>query len=504
MDYDLQRTVLERYRVVCDTVISQEEVMESIVPDAFPDVSRIISASGNGFLTAKQAGEGSARLSGSLSIIVLYVPEGESMPRSLALTLPFQCTGDCPQLKESCQIHASILSVAAEARLMNPRKLLVKAELKLGLKAYGRESREVTCDLSGRTDDTVERLLTEREDYGITAVLEKPFLFSDTLRQSSSKPPMEELLYCHAEQGGLDAKYIGKKLVCKGEVLLSVVYRSGSEVIPARFELPYSQILDLEGGFDEGEPEVEAQLKSADCILKDGELEVAVEMLLQAALWSHQKVTLLSDLYSTSAALDVERGTSRLCTAAEHGVRRESGRQFCESGIPAKQVVVCQASVGPLTAQPGGGVMHYQGDALVQILYLSEDDALCGVEYTVPISCEVELPEGCICVCRCRPVGEALAVPVTGGLEVRLEAEFSWTVTRYEPVPCVTSIRQSAAAAPDAPRPSVIIRMVGQGETLWEIAKSCGSTIGDICTANELSAPTPAPGTVLLIPTRRA
>lgn len=503
MELDLQRTRLEGYRSVLDTVLTQEETMDSIVPDAFPDVSRIICAYGDAFVTMKQAGEGSAKITGNIGITVLYVPEGESVPRALTLNLPFQSVGDAPQIREDCLVHAAVLSARADARLINPRKLFLKAEIKLRLKVYAMESREVTCDLAGGGDEAMQKQKREYRNCAVAAVLEKPFLFSDTLRPSASKPAMEELLYCRAEPAALDAKYIGKKLVCKGEVQLSVLYRSGSELVPIRFELPFSQVLELDGAFEEGDPEVTAVLKNTDCHLRDGELDVAVEALIQASLWSQRTVTLLSDVYNTATALDAERGQSALCTMAERGVRRETARQFCESGIPAKQVLHCAMALGGLSNQRQEGGMHYSTDACVDVLYLSEDDALCGVSYTIPISCDMELPSDCGCACHCRPAGEIVAVPVTGGLEIRLEAEFFWTMTRVESIPCVTAVRQGAVRGGTEPRPSVVIRMVHKNETLWDIAKACGSTMEDICAANQLPSETLATGAILLIPTRR-
>ena len=59
MDMELQRMVMEGYRPVSQGMFSQEETLESIVPDAFPDISRIVSAVGKVFLKDKELGEGS-------------------------------------------------------------------------------------------------------------------------------------------------------------------------------------------------------------------------------------------------------------------------------------------------------------------------------------------------------------------------------------------------------------------------------------------------------------
>ena len=143
----------------------------------------------------------------------------------------------------------------------------------------------------------MEKLLTTRKCSVIPDVAEKVFTFSDVLRPPASKPEMEELLLYRAELGTMDAKFIGKKLVLKGDIQLVTLYRGGEELIPVRFELPYSQILDLGTVPDEAEPDVAVTLKSVDCRLRDGELEVTMEALAQAALWVQQPVTLISDAY---------------------------------------------------------------------------------------------------------------------------------------------------------------------------------------------------------------
>ena len=67
---------------------------------------------------------------------------------------------------------------------------------------------------------------------------------------------LEELLLYRAELGAADAKFIGKKLVLKGDVQLCALYRSGEGLNQARFELPFSQILDMGELPEEAEPEV--------------------------------------------------------------------------------------------------------------------------------------------------------------------------------------------------------------------------------------------------------
>ena len=502
MDMELQRMTIEGYRCVSQGMFTQEETLESIVPDACPDISRVVSAVGKVFLKDKELGEGSLRLSGTARVTVLYIPEGDGAPRSLEVTIPFQCVRDDARFHAGCPVLATVQAAWADARTINPRKILVRINLAVWAAAYQQECRELSCDIHCGEGAGIEKLLTSRKCSVISDVVEKTFTFSDVLRPPASKPEMEELLLCRSELGAVDAKFIGKKLVLKGDIQLIVLYRGGEGLTPVRFELPYSQILDLGTASDEAEPEVAVTLKSVDCRLRDGELEVTVEALAQAALWARQTVAVLSDAYCLKQSVDVERTRPQLCTMAERSGRRETARTLCESGIPARQVLDCAVAVTSVTSAPVEGGVEFTAQAAATVLYLSEDGALCGVDVDIPVSCRAEAPADCACSCTCRPMGEATAVPVTGGLEVRFEAEFAWTTLREEQVNCVTELKPSAVQEAVV-RPSVVIRRVERGEALWDIATACGSTVEDICGANGLTAGEAAEGTLLLIPARR-
>ena len=503
MELELQHQTLEGYRTILDAPLAQEETLECIVPDALPDASRIVCAVGRAFLRGRQVSAGSVRLSGTARVTVLYIPEGQDVPVAMDTELPFQCVRDDPKVQEGCLVHAQAGVTQADAQALNPRKLLIRVGLAFQVRVYQRELREITCDAGEGGQAGLEKQLTQAVDHVVAQVLEKPFLFSDVLRPPASRPELESLLCCRPQLGPVEGKAIGKKLICKGEIHLAVLYLSGGAICTQGFDLPFSQIFDLELPTEDAMPQLCVALGNVQCALQEGELAVSVEAVAQAVLWVQQPVTLMSDAYCTGCPLDVERGPLTLCARAEQGERREAARQFCESGIPARQVLDCSACVESREEQWENGVLCARVQLRVQVLYLSEDGAPCAVSYAMPGACEIPVPEGEVCRWQCVPVGEVSAVPVTGGLEVRCELEFCWQLTRQERISCVLSMKPGAVAAAQLPRPSLTIRMVGAGDTLWEIAKSCGSTIQDIRAANDLTSETVEGGTLLLVPIHR-
>ena len=501
MELDLRQTVLERYCTVLETVVSREETSESIVPDALPDAARLISVDCTACINGKECTAGTVRLTGTLMITALYLPDGGGDVTAMTVKQPFQCGCDTPQISADCQAQAAVLSAAGSGKLLNPRKLFLKGELRVLLRVYAPEQSSVSCAMADEGQDIQQRCQTCL-DHAAVAVLEKPFLFSDVLRPSASKPPMETLLSAEVRTGVLDVKYIGRRLICKGVMTLSALYSTAGQTSCAEFELPYSQVMDFEGSFEEGEPDPLIALQSVSCRLADGELEVTVEALLQAVLWCSRQVTALCDLYSTKTALDTEYCSSTLCTYRTRESRHESVRQFCPLDVPAKQVLRCTAAVLSLEEKNGAEGFRYEAEAELTALCLSESGALYSTTCLLSVVCAPESGQTYAhhCCCSCTDAG---AVPVTGGLELRLEAEFIVVTEQREALQTVSSVRESGRPRSSLPRPAVILRPVRSGEMLWDIAKACGAAIADICAVNQLESEEVQSGQRLLIPACR-
>ncbi len=502
MDMELQNTRLGGYRPVYQALLRQEETLESIVPDALPDVSRIVQATGSVLLRQKETVDGSVRVTGNVRTSVLYLPEDGGAACCLTLNIPFLCSGDHPAVHSGCQAQVSARVLTADAQLLNPRKVLARVELAVEVTAWAEEEAEVCTQLDCGEDKTVQTLVETYRDFVAVDVAEKSFSFSDVLRLPSSRPAMEQLLSACVSLCCSEAKVIGKKLVVKGDAVLTALYRCADGVSSARFEMPFSQIVEVKAGDEDCSILAQAALTGMDCALRaEGELEISIEALLQTVVRQEREVSLLADLYSVSQPLETAREKAELCSLAEQGGRRVLARQFCEAAVPAKQTIDCRLAVGEMEKSPAGeNGCAMTAKTYAQILYLSEDDSLCAVSCAVPVACEVPVQEGDRCVCRCVPVGEVSATPVTGGLEVRFEAELSYTVTRRTQAYYVSSVKPGAEDAAMAERPSVVIRVVGEGERLWDIAKCCGSTTADIQAANAMESAEAPCGALLLIP----
>ena len=91
MELEFERDTIVCYETLTEVTLCQEETLESIVPDACPDILRIVDVCGQATLSSKAAIEGMAVVTGMVRAVILYQPEGSAGLRRMEVGLPFTC-----------------------------------------------------------------------------------------------------------------------------------------------------------------------------------------------------------------------------------------------------------------------------------------------------------------------------------------------------------------------------------------------------------------------------
>ena len=499
---EFERDTIISYDTVAEATLCQEETLESIVPDACPDILRIVDVCGQATLTGKQAREGAFQVSGAVRASILYQPEGGGGLRRMEVSLPFTCQGDAPGLTERGTVLASPRLRCAEARALNPRKVLLRVDLAVDITACQPVERAV-CVGAGGGEETVCQKKFQGEDYQLFAVQEKPFTFSDQVRLQSGGGEAPVLLAAR-----IQPVCIGSKLIFKGVAELDLLLQEpGGALTTSHESMPFSQIIEAAGAVEEGDCQVEVEVASFRCEPDpaDGrELNVDLELLAQAQVRCRRPVTLLQDLYSTSNLMEVERENQSLCRLVEQSVRPQAVRELLETGEMVRSVVDARLALGQVRQSREGKELALTADAWITVLYLDENELVQCVRQSIPVTCRLECPEGARCSCFCACPGEVFAAPAAGGVEVRFTVEFHCLTTETTTVPAVTAAQLGETRnGGEGQRPSVVLRMPAPGEELWDIAKAHGATMEQILQANELEEEALPMGRMLLIPSTR-
>ena len=216
MEFELDRTQMNGFDALLDTTLRTEETLEMIVPDACPDILRVVETDGKVLLTRKEAMDGRAELGGLIRATVLYCPDGETGMRHLDVTIPFTCGVDASGIGPECVVVASARCCKADTRTINPRKVLVRAEAAVDVTVFMPQMESICSQVLEAEEQNVEQLTETQEVYLTACVQEKPFPFSDDVSLSASKPAAVELLKSRIWLSRGESKIIGNKLIFKG------------------------------------------------------------------------------------------------------------------------------------------------------------------------------------------------------------------------------------------------------------------------------------------------
>lgn len=510
MELELKTTSLDTYETGGELTLTQEESVETIVPDSCPDMARIISTHGKVFLHSREVRDGKAEVTGTLRITVLYVPEKEGTLRSLNFAMPFTAESEANALPGCRVITAETALEFLESRMLNPRKIFTHCRLVTRLTGYQRTALCFCTDVEAGEELGVQKRQERQRAMLLTEIAEKDFTFTEELNLSPGRAGAAEIMHSEICTSVTEKKIVGSKLIFKGLFHLSLLYRTAEGACAAATgELPFSQIMESEGEGEE--PDLHLQLTGADLRISGEDPEgrrIAVTLYLHATalLRQQQEVTLLSDLYSTAYETHYEAAPVSMTAFHETFQRRQTVREVLEIGAAADTILCAAVSCGAVSVSREGESVTLRTPAAVRVLYLDEGGAPLVAERTLEVSCQTELPEDCrvtAWACCSEEVQGSLG---DRGIEVRFPVDFCIEAASRVKRVCISAVKLSPESGGEsANAPSLVLRCLGGQETAWDLAKRYHTTISAILSANRLESEGELPrDRLLLIPRKRA
>lgn len=508
MELEFERNNVICFEPVAEATLCQEETQESIVPDACPDILRIVDVCGQATLRAKQAREGVAVVSGMVCAVILYQPEGGTGLRRMEVGLPFSGQVEAPGLTEAGIVLARPRLRAGEARALNPRKVLLRVDLAVDVTAYQPVDRSLHAAVTGPEEAAICQRNCSVEPYVCVSVQEKSFTFSEQIRMQNITGDGLQILAVRAQPVCTESKLIGSKLILKGTVELSLIMQeAGGGITCSHESLFFSQMMEVSEAGEECDCQVSVELTQLqyDSASGDGRsLDVTLELLAQAQVFCRRPVKVLQDLYSTAWNVETEREDVSVCRLEERSVRPQAVRELLETDGMVRGVLDSRLSLGPVSRSREDGTLVLTAEAWVVVLYLDEQECIQSIRRMIPVACKIDCSPQTRCACTCHSPGEVFSTPTAGGIEVRFALDFHCSLTDVDRISMVTGAHVGEARGEGGEvRPSVVLRMATPGEGIWELAKAYGTTTEQILQANELEETQLPQGRMLLIPSIR-
>ena len=286
MELELKKACFDAYEAAGELTLTQEETAETIVPDYCPDIARIIETTGKVFLHSREMRDGRAEISGTVRVTVLDTPEVEWGIRTLEFAMPFTVETDGRSLPDCAALLADTEPELLETRMLNPRKVFTHCKLVTRLTGYQRRPLCFCTDAEAGPELCIEKKQEQQHAIVLTHIAEKDFTFSEQMDLSPGREGAAEILTSRVNSTVTETKIVGSKLLFKGIFTVSLLYRTADgHCCAASGELPFSQILEVEGAPEGAEPSVRLQFTGADLQVDGADAEgreIAVTLYLHA------------------------------------------------------------------------------------------------------------------------------------------------------------------------------------------------------------------------------
>ena len=273
---------------------------DMIVPDSKPDILNTICTSGVVSVYKKEIKDEKVRLDGNIDTYIMYMPDGvNDSVRGLNTSLDFSENINVPNCQEGMNATTEIKVKSIDCKVLNGRKIGIKATLEVYLKIYSNEDVEVINEVQNanniqilKEDLKVNSLIGQ----GNTKISAKDNISIDAMDN------LAEILKCNINMVDKDIKTSYNKVLTKSEVEVKIIYLTeDNRINTITSRIPVVGFIDIPNVMDENTCDINYEIKNV--IIKPNSQEehsicVEVEIEVTCSVYEEKNLNLIQDMYS--------------------------------------------------------------------------------------------------------------------------------------------------------------------------------------------------------------
>ena len=281
---------------------------DMIVPDSKPDILNTICTSGVVSIYKKEVQEEKLRIDGTINTYIMYMPDGaEDNVRGLNANLDFSENIGIQNCKEGMEDITDVKIKSIEAKVLNGRKISIKATLEVNVKIYSMEEVEIINEM-----ENTDNIQVLKEDLTVNSLVGS----GETKIYTKDNIPIDnidnlaEILKSEINLVDRDIKISYNKVLTKAEAEIRFMYLTeDNRINNATYKIPVVGFIDIQDVTEENLCDVNYEIRNL--IIKPNSQEehsiyVEMEIQVKCSAYEVKQINLIQDIYSPTTNLNFE------------------------------------------------------------------------------------------------------------------------------------------------------------------------------------------------------
>lgn len=505
MEFRVTDTAVSVCDVLADTMSELPVDGDFVLPEYCPDVAAVLKCTLTPLVQSRQMSTDRLLADGVVQVRVLYLDEERRCVRSCEFSQPFSTAFPLPPMPGGAFLRLNAKTDYVNCRAVSPRRLDIHGAFTLKLRAMAAAEQNAILSVEG---EGVHTRRVRLQGTVPAAFAEKPFTVSEILEAGEGRHPAEMMLKTSVTPVVTDCKVLMNKAILKGNLLLKALYvtdAAAGTAETAEAEVPFSQILDLEGLNEEWICDADVTLLSEEVRVEasgGGDtalLSVNAKLLAILHGWRSESAEVVCDAYSAHCPLVTEIRQMEMPQLL--GVWRDERTVRQTFELPSDTVkdildMWCEVSGAGMAGD--GEHLTLDGRLLWCMLVRDNSGELSYYERAENFSLPYEdggrddTPDVRVCRTAFQNGGGKLELRVDLAVTRRCQKTHTHTVLGH------VTADEAAAYPPD--KAALKICYATKGESLWDIARRCRTSVEAVMEENHLTGDTLSADTMLLIP----
>lgn len=463
---------------------------DMIVPDAKPDILNTVNVAGNVCIYKKEVAENKIKIDGSVNTYIMYLPDSkEDNLRGLNCNLDFSESISVPGCKEGMILFTKATIKDLECKVINGRKISVKAGIEFDIKIYSNEDVEIINTINNILD--IQML---QQDFNVNSLIGngKTTVYAKETLNIEQKDELAEILKVDTNFVDCDMKISYNKILAKSELVVKIMYLTEDNRIGNIVgKLPIVGFIDMQNIAEDNMCDINYEIKNM--LVKPNsadEHSIYVEFEIETSCMAYEakRLNLIQDLYSPTINLEFTQKKITTSSSQQEKVKEETIRQNVKiEGLEQSNLIDVEAVPILANTTISNSNINYVGEIELNFIYLNSNN-INSRNTKIPFEISVEN------ILQTENINVETSITIENS---------SFNISQTESVDCNIDVRTNAKLSrniemniidnievmEDESRSeedydSLIIYIVNSGDTLWQIAKKFNSTVDEISRMN--------------------